>query len=328
MPGRNPPHRKVAVSVVTYNNAECLPEFLESLASQRDVDCECFFFDNASTDGTVDLLKKTGQLRVHASCKNIGYACAHNANLTRSVSEYFIALNADLRFPPDMMRELVAHLDANPAEAVAGPTVLEGEQMKPFPPRRFYPGEGMIPLEPGVTRHESAWINGCCMIIRRSSLEEVDGFDEDYFLYQAETDLCLRLRRAGYRIGHCDGVVVHHHHRQSQRDISEYEYSRRLYEGSSIFWRKHYSPTDVAAIARFQHRVCGLLLNLHLPLEKLTKRAAFGRDRLRARRDVCAELLETPQLRGQPRRLRPIAVRQSGLALGLIRQRGFPLDDY
>ncbi len=328
MPERNPSHHKVTVSVVTYNNAECLPEFLESLASQRGVDYECFFFDNASTDDTVELLTKTGQHDVRANCKNIGYSGAHNANLARATSEYFVVLNADLRFSPDMLRDLVAHLDANPAEAVAGPAVLEGNQMKPFAPRRFYPGEGMIPLEPQGTKHESAWINGCCMIIRRSSLEEVDGFDEDYFLYQAETDLCLRLRRAGYRIGHCNDVVVHHHHRQSQRDISEYEYGRRLYEGNSIFWRKHYSPADAAAIARFQRRVCGLLLNLHMPLEKLTKRAAFSRDRLRARRDVCAELLETPQLRGQASRLRPIAARQSRLALALIRRRRFPLDDY
>ncbi|MEP6508256.1 MAG: glycosyltransferase family 2 protein, partial [Gemmatimonadales bacterium] len=296
--------------------------------SQRDVDYECFIFDNASTDRTVALLTKTGQLNLHASRRNIGYASAHNANLARSDSEYFVALNADIRFSSDMLRKLVAHLDGNPAEAIAGPTVLEGDRMKPFPPRRFYPGEGMIPLGPEVTRHERAWINGCCMIIRRSSLEEVNGFDEDYFLYQAETDLCLRLRRAGYRVGHCKDVAVHHLHRQSQRGISEYEYGRRLYKGSSIFWRKHYSPTDVAAIARFQHRLCDLFLNLHMPLHKLTKRAAFARDRLRARRDICAELLDTPQLRGQPARLRPIALRQSWLAIESIRQRGFPLDDY
>jgi len=47
---------------------------------------------------------------------------------------------------------------------------------------------------------EYAWISGCCLAIRRAVLEQVGGFDPDYFLYQEETDLCLRVRRAGYRI--------------------------------------------------------------------------------------------------------------------------------
>lgn len=58
----------------------------------------------------------------------------------------------------------------------------------------------MVPLEPGLRGKEYAWISGCCLAIRRAVLEQVGGFDPDYFLYQEETDLCLRVRRAGYRI--------------------------------------------------------------------------------------------------------------------------------
>lgn len=321
---------RVAVSVVTHNNEGCLVAFLDALRGQRGSEWEAFFFDSASSDETLALLTAASTGEIHAHATNIGYGRGHNHNIGRSGTEYVLILNADLEFGPDMIARLVHHMDTHPAEAIAGPAILEGESKTLFPPRMFYPGEGMIPLEKGLRRREIAWINGCCMIVRRSAIESLGGFDADYFLYQAETDLCLRARRAGFTIGHAADVVVNHLHRQSQRDITEYAYGRKIFEGSAVFWRKHYSPGDFARMVRFQYWMSRLLLALGKPLALLPSMSHVLRsDRLRARRDVCADLLSM-QAKGREPRAVPgrIVTRQSRVALEWLIRGRFPLDDY
>lgn len=326
-PSREP---SVVVSVVTHNNAGCLEVFLAALRSQRGVEWEARFFDSASTDETPTLLAEAGLGITHAHESNAGYGRGHNYNIARSSAEYILVLNADLEFGPDMVARLLRHMQLHPEHGIAGPAIVEGEARKPFPPRMFYPGEGMIALERGLRRREIAWINGCCMMLRRSAIEALGGFDEDYFLYQAETDLCLRARRAGHTLGFAPDVTVVHLHRQSQRDDSEYEYGRRLFEGSAVFWRKHYSPADYSRLVRFQYRLSRLLLLFGKPLGLLPSMShPLGSERLRARRDVCADLVKAnashPGTRVVPGR---IVTRQSRVALEWLIQRRFPLDDY
>src|SRR5262249_27306405 len=178
--------------------------------------------------------------------------------------------------------------------SLAGPRILEGSAKQPFPPRYFYPGEGMIALEPGLRRHEIAWLNGCCLIVRREAFERLGGFDPDYFLYQGETDLCLRARRAGYRIGYAGNTSVHHLHRQSQRELSDYEYARRIFQGSAVFWGKHYTSRDVLHMVRFQYWISRLVLGLGPMRRRLPELpAVLSEARLRARSDICREWLES-----------------------------------
>jgi GT2 family glycosyltransferase len=321
----------VSVSVVTYENESCVDSLMSDLRAQQDASWEAFVFDNASTDDTVKRLSDASDVHVTASAENVGYSAGHNRNIAASHGRYILLLNADVRFPPDLLARLVRYLDAHPGKALAGPEVLEGTQRQHFPPRHYYPGEGMIELQPELQRSEIAWLNGCCLMARRIVLKELGGFDEDFFLYQAETDLCLRARRAGYSLGWVPEVSVHHLHRQSQRDISEYEYSRRLFEGSSVFWRKHYSAADVARMARFQILMSMSVLPLHKPLSLLgVLPPILSRDRLCARRDVCRRLLSSLSASdaGHSGFGSRIASRQSRLAFEWMRKRRFPIDDY
>src|SRR5262245_62134944 len=192
---------QITVSVVTYNSESCLPQFLDSLRRQTDIAWEAHFHDNASTDGTVALLRQAGLGEVFVNDTNIGYGRGHNRNLSKSRGSYLLLLNPDLEFEAGLFNRLSDYLDRHADCAIAGPRIMEGVELRPFPPRYFYPGEGMVALERGLRRLDIAWISGCCVIIRRHVFESLNGFDPDYFLYQEDTDLCLRLRRAGYRIG-------------------------------------------------------------------------------------------------------------------------------
>lgn len=322
------PH--ITVSVVTYNNETCLPLFLDSLRGQTDVTWEAYFLDNASTDGSVAILREAGLGEVFVNDTNIGYGRGHNRNLSRSRGTYLLLLNPDLQFEAGLFAQLSEHLDRHPHCALAGPHIVEGVELRPFPPRYFYPGEGMVALERGLRRRDIAWISGCCMIIRRNVFEALNGFDPDYFLYQEETDLCLRVRRAGYQIGYSDEAVVRHLHRQSQRELSDYGCACGVFRGSTVFLEKHY-PDSVADMVRFQYWLSMLLLWL-TKNGKWTSRlpAAANEARLLARRNVCAEWLERNHYRrfGMAPVTLKIFARQCLIALEWLRRQRFPLDDY
>jgi GT2 family glycosyltransferase len=324
----NPEKPRIALSVVTYNNAHCLPRFLESLDRQTGVEWEASFFDNASTDDTVRMLEQWGRGHIERNNENIGYSRGHNHNLKAANAEYLVVLNADLELASDALLLLAQHLDNHPRDAMVGPQVLEGGDREAFPPRHFYPGEGMILLDGEASRDEIAWLNGCCFVIRQTVFEKVGGFDEDFFLYQAETDLCLRVRREGHTLGHCRAAHVVHLHRQSQRESSEYEYVRRVFEGSAVFWKKHYSARDVQRMARFQYAAASLLLSGGGFFRRVTGLdRELSVSRLRARRDVCKDLLGQYQAPGGRLDFRILA-RQARLVRDWIVRRRFPIDDY
>jgi N-acetylglucosaminyl-diphospho-decaprenol L-rhamnosyltransferase len=322
---------QISVSVVTYNNAECLPGFLDSLRRQQGVTWEAFFFDNGSHDSTGDLIRAAELGELFVSATNIGYGRAHNDNARRARGKYLLILNPDLSFNTDLFATLASHAERSPELSFLGPRILEGSTPRPFPPRRFYPGEGMIALDPAWRREEIAWLNGCCFLVNRAAFAKLGGFDTDYFLYQAEADLCLRARRAGYRLGHAGDAVVYHAHRESQRDLSEYEYSRRIFEGNAVFLKKHFAAGDVIQMLRFQVLICGVLLSLNKLRERIPLPQHLLSDaRLRARRDVCVQLVKGSQYKvWSPRSAYPrIAARQFRLLFEWIRQRKFPIDDY
>lgn len=331
-PGEASETPDLSVSVVTYNSAHCLDAFFESLSAQRGVRWELFVVDNASTDGTPDMLRRQMQGNVTLNQRNTGYGCAHNQNRERFRGRHVLFLNPDVTFAPGVFAALAGFLDANPRAGVAGPKVLEGPERAPFLPRRFYPGEGMVALDRGLRRRDYGWIGGCCLAIRRQVLEEIGGFDRDYFLYSEDTDLCLRVRRAGYRIGWCPEVEVVHQGRQSQTRLSEYAMARNLFSGVAIFLGKHYAERDVRSMLRFQLLAARVVLALPEGLLRVPGRGAapFRRDRVRARLDACREWLGNRGYRSFPLdgRSYKIAARQMHLLFEWAWKGGFPLDDY
>jgi hypothetical protein len=124
---------------------------------------------------------------------------------------------------------------------------------------------------------------------------------------------------------------VRHLHRQSQRELSEYEYARRIFQGSAIFWTKHYPPADVLRMTRFQYWISRVLLALGACRRWLPEFPdVLSEARLRAWRGICLEWLHengrhTLGLAGVPGK---IALRQRRLAVEWILRRRFPLDDY
>ena len=315
----------VSVAIVTYNSAHTLSTLTASLQAQRGVDFEVLITDNASTDETVELLEQLQPGACRRNLENSGYTRAQNQNIARSHGRYVLFLNPDVSFGSDLLAKLAEFLDAHPEYAIIGPRVVEGPDGTGFPPRRFYPGEGMSPLEPGWVRTEIAWVNGCCLMIRREVLDELGGLDTAFFLYQEETDLCFRARRRGHRIGWCEAAELQHAGKQSQTDLSKIERARRVYEGNVTFWQKHYPPQKLAAMMRFQVGACRLLLWLSPTVSSLP---GVGREALLARLAVCEEWQRRKGSKARWVEISRILVRQAALMARWALRGSYPLDDY
>lgn len=162
--------------------------------------------------------------------ENRGYGYACNRGAERATGDFIFILNNDLEFPDDPLPALIAAMEARPDAGAAGPALR-------FPDGRFQLSFGEQPtllaelrerqrqqqsregggaLLDARAREASAglephWITGACMLIRRGAWDAISGFDEAYFFYFEDVDLCTRLRRAGYAVLYRpDAEVVHY----------------------------------------------------------------------------------------------------------------------
>jgi GT2 family glycosyltransferase len=287
---------------------------------------ELLVVDNASTDGTADWLERHPLGPITINPENLGFGRAHNQNLRAFRGRHVLFLNPDLEFADGLFSSLVRFLDEHPRHAAVGPVIREGPERRLFPPRRFYPGERVASLAPALPRDEYAWLSGCALALRREALLDLHGFDPDVFLYYEDTDLCLRARRAGAKIGWCRETEVSHIGKQSQVELSGYEREGNLVRGALRFWEKHFPEHDVARIAHFRWLVASIRLALARGVGPPT--AESTRNYLRAERDLCGAWLRDHQetrLSKATNTLRALA-HQLRLGFGWLRRGWYPMD--
>jgi len=261
---------RVTAVVVSYNTREDLRRCLASLRAHSGISCRVVVVDNASTDGSADLVEKEfPEARVIRNRENAGFSRANNQGLREAAGAYALILNSDAELTPGALPALVARLDARPRLGAVGPRTLspDGSVQVSFGPaltpraewrqRRLVRGvkrRDPAALKEATARsafeHEPDWLSGSCLLARKEALDAVGGFDEGFFLYEEDVDLCLRLRRAGWGVLFTPGAeVVHHLGRSMQTDPAR---ARLEYHRSHLrFYRKHNGPVLAAALRGF-----------------------------------------------------------------------------
>jgi GT2 family glycosyltransferase len=251
----------LAVVIVSANDARWLEPCIASvLAHAGGIRLELIVVDNASTDGTRELVQaRFPQARV-VSSPNRGFAYGNNRGLEYTSARYALLLNPDTEILQGTLAELVATLDARPEIGLAGVRQIDAEGV-PLPTIRRFPnaaralGEALAseswPVHPrwagervldphAYTRaHECDWTAGSFMLIRREALLGAGALDERFFLYSEETDLCLRVKRAGWRVYHLPQMTIRHHAGKGgvrPAFLAQDALSRKLYA------RKHLPP--------------------------------------------------------------------------------------
>jgi hypothetical protein len=229
----------VLVAIVNYNTGELTRRCLETVARDlADVEWEAVVVDNASVDGSASKLTGIPHVRVIANAKNVGFGAAVNQAATTDSAKpqaLLFLLNPDCELQAGAFRALVETLDAHPDCAIAAPRLLNGDGSvqasargepnawtglfgrhslltKIFPSsvaaRRNLPARDLV--EAGVESAEIDWAMAAAMLVRRQPFEALGGFDERYFLYWEDADLCRRLRDRGWTTRYVPRAIVKH----------------------------------------------------------------------------------------------------------------------
>jgi N-acetylglucosaminyl-diphospho-decaprenol L-rhamnosyltransferase len=210
----------VGVAIVNHNTAPLLRRCLDSVVAYTSG--PVLVVDNDSTDTSVELVRSEfTSVRVRAET-NRGYGAAANLAVAELGTQYVLLLNADTELTPGTVEALTAYLDDHPVVAMAGPRIVTATGQYESSVHRFPTPMALLVEESGMRRllgldrrnewraRSADWILGAALAIRRQAFEAVGGFDETYFLYHEEVDLCHRLRKAGWEIHYTPVATVRH----------------------------------------------------------------------------------------------------------------------
>lgn len=273
----------VSVIIVSYNTADLLADCLESVLASQQVHCEVFVVDNASVDGSAKVVRgKFPTVRLIANKDNRGFGAANNQALRECRGRYVIFLNPDTTVEPDSLQAMIAFMESHPAVGLAGPRVLNPDGTRQDSVSLRYPGHRYAAADLGTLPGEIACVLGACQIASRELLHELGGFDEDFFLYGEDQDLCLRIRKRGFEIGFIDDAVIMHHGGQSERTTLPAEIVRKKIRAELLFYRKHYRPETVRRLCQRQRRrafwrVLSIRLMMPMMLDKTEARKKLAR---------------------------------------------------
>ena len=215
--------------VVNYNAGPALCDCVVSLLAEGPA--EVVVVDNDSSDGSAEGLGRSfPDVTVVAAGENLGYARAANLGIAATSAPVVAVLNPDTVLRPGVARVALARFDAEADLAALGPTLLNSDGTV-YPSARTVPsvadavGHGLLYFvwagNPFTRRYRQVdadssrprdvdWVSGAAVWLRRSALDGVGGWDERYFMYVEDVDLCWRLRRAGWRVAYEPGAAVEH----------------------------------------------------------------------------------------------------------------------
>jgi GT2 family glycosyltransferase len=213
------PDTKVCVTIVTYNSARYIRPCLEAVLRQEGAALDVVVVDNASTDGTRDILSGFGRrIRVIANARNLGFAAAQNQAIRTGIGDWVLTLNPDALLQPDFVRALVAAGSLDPgAGSICGKLVSIGPGFQPLP--EPYLDSTGIYFTPAMRHFDRGWrepdnghyqrleyVFGACAaaaLYRREMIEDVsidgDFFDPDFFAYREDADVAWRAQLLGWR---------------------------------------------------------------------------------------------------------------------------------
>ncbi len=223
----------VSIVIVNWNTKSILRDCLKSVYEQtKDISFEVIVIDNASADGSVDMIKSDfPKVILIENKKNKGFAAANNQGIARAKGRYVLLLNPDTMILDNAIAKTVRFADLHPDAAVIGSRVLNVDGTlqpscfmfpsllnmilsstylyKLFPRSKFFGRERMTWWDRNDVR-EVEVVTGCFMLIRRDAIDQVGMMDEQFFMYAEETDFCFRVKQAGYKnIFTPDAEIIH-----------------------------------------------------------------------------------------------------------------------
>ena len=222
---------ELSVIFVNYNGGTMIIDAIRSVvATVSGIAYEIIVADNASSDGSPEIIKNTFGERVFMveMGRNAGFAAANNAGLKKATGDYILFLNPDTIVLDGALQTMIEYLNTHPDVGACGGNLYSQDLQPQFSYWTLLPGvrmewSGLFSdvflrcKHKGSHEHnftgqpkDVAYIMGADLMVRRELIERVGKMDEDFFLFYEETELCYRIRRAGYRIVNVpDAHIIH-----------------------------------------------------------------------------------------------------------------------
>ena len=253
---------RLSVVFLSYNTRDLTRQALRAvLAAAEGLEAEIFVVDNASTDGSADMVaEEFPQVKLTCNAANVGFSAGNNVALREVAGEYALLINTDTIVRRDALRTMVEFLDAHPEAGACGCKILDPDGTLQLDSRRGFPTPlaafckmsglsrlfpkhlliahyHMTYLDPEQTA-EVEVLSGSCMMVRKSAMDQVGLLDEDYFMYGEDIDWCYRFHQAGWKIYYVPTTAIIHFRGESGRGTPLKTLYRKS-QAMSIFVNKH-----------------------------------------------------------------------------------------
>lgn len=230
----------LSISVVNYNTKNLVKQFIKNCtARSAGISYEIIITDNGSKDGSVGFIEKEilpnyPHVRLIAE-KNRGFGAGHNRGVRESNGRFILIANPDLVMADDALIRLCRFLDENPKPGIVAPKLIYPDLSTqkschawPSALTPLYRRTGLGKTRQGVrdlaryelreydrqTPRRVDWVVGACMLIRRETWNAVNGFDERYFLYYEDVDICKKVGAEGYEVWYNPNAAMIHFHKR------------------------------------------------------------------------------------------------------------------
>ena len=292
---------RVCAILVNYNAGLELRRALQSIADELDgIAWEAVVVDNGSSDGSTAIVEELApQVRLLRNGDNVGFARGMNQGLAATTASRVLIMNPDCHLTSGALAAMSTELDRSPSCALVGPRILHPDgslqgSARGDPDmltglfgrstllRRMFPALAVsrrnVVGTVGPDRESLTvdWLSGACMLARRDALESVRGFDERYFLYWEDADLCRRLRGRGYHVRYVPNATAVHTVGQSSKTAPA-RAIRAFHDSAYLYYETHVAPDS--GLKRWLARAllslrCWLLLRFSVNESSRPHRAA------------------------------------------------------
>lgn len=245
---------ELSVILVSFNDWIHLEKCLQSLlAVAPEKNLEVVVVDNNSSDGSPGLVKdRFPEVKLIRNEKNLGFARACNLGIQASAGEFVLFLNNDTIVNVQVLSVLLEKIRENPLIGAVGPALLSGQKtyqvsfgkkvdfFSEFIQKGFFNLYNAKKLRSDSKARDVGWLSAACLLARRKALEEAGCFDENYFLYFEDIDLCYKIKQSGWILRFLPQAHIIHFGGTSTSAVKIS--SRYHYRKSQIyFYRKHNS---------------------------------------------------------------------------------------
>ena len=257
----------LSIIIVNYQHSHILDNCLESVyRTIEKIQFEVILVDNSSKDdGLEPILKRYTKIRFINNSKNVGFARANNQGAKIASGDFLLFLNPDTTMIEDAVESMLDYIQSDSSIGILAPKVMNPDQTiqyscrkfptiwsglfnryslttRLFPNNRYSRDYLMLDYDHNSIRSVD-WVSGCCMMMSESTLKKVGGFDENYFLFIEDVDLCQVIKKKGLRVVYFPNAKIFHKISSSNARSTSRVIIKR-HQGM-IYYNQKYSETNL-----------------------------------------------------------------------------------